>query len=165
MKMIESENKTVRPDGAKVKHVILMASLMQDAEDQAKELQPARRQRSFHYVIGCDGNMVQCVPEDFRAWSVQKRSIEENAISVLFCTKGIPNCSVMPETWKALVELVADLCRRYNLEPFTTVKRDGSIIPYFVGADMNRNFATFLSDVAKKLHEDKPKRKRKGASV
>lgn len=165
IKEIISENKSEREEGTKVTKIVLMASLMQDAEAQAKELQPARRQRSFHYVIGCDGSIVRCVPEEFRAWSAQNRGIDSESVSVLFCTQGIPHCGITPETWKSLVELCADICNRYSIEPYIG-KYDlnkGSVIPYFIGADLRKNMTTFLSDVQEKKKEKKT-RKKGGAS-
>lgn len=165
IKEIISENKSEREEGTKVTKIVLMASLMQDAEEQAKELQPARRQRSFHYVIGCDGSVVRCVPEEFRAWSVQRRNLDSKAVSILFCTKGITNCNIMPETWKSLVELCADICNRYSFEPYigSYGTNNGSIVPYFIGADLKKNMTTFLSDVQEKKKEKKT-RKKGGAS-
>lgn len=165
MKQIISNNKSERADGAKITKIVLMASLMQNAEAQAIELQKPRRQRSFHYIIGCDGSVIQGVPEDFRAWSAMCRSVDDISISILFCTMGSTKCGITPETWKALTELCADICKRYAIEPYLGAYdlNKGSVIPYFIGADLRQNMATFLSDVKEKKKEKKT-RKKGGAS-
>lgn len=147
IKEIISENKSERADGAKVTKIVLMASLMQDAEAQAKELQPARRQRSFHYVIGCDGSVVRCVPEELRAWSAQNRVIDSESVSILFCTDKVPSCNVTEKTWKALTELCADICKRYKIEPRILGRSTDTVIPYFVGAYMKKNAQKLVDDV------------------
>lgn len=158
MKEIISENKSERADGAKITKIVLMASLMKDAEAQAKELQPARRQRSYHYVIGCDGTVVQCVPENLRAWSVQNKIIDSESVSILFCTDGVMGCNVTEETWKALTELCADICKRYKIEPRIQGRSTDTVIPYFVGSYMKKNAHKLVDDVAILFKTEKKKK-------
>ena len=169
MKELLSPNCTKRTDGTKIKKIVLMASLMQDAEAQAKELQNPKRQRSFHYIIGCDGEVIQGVPEDCRAWSAHLRSVDEESISVLFCTKGIPDCVVTDETFDSLSKLISDICERYSITPFIAGRNEGSIILYFVGAYMQKHTQALVYDVndlnaEKKIKKAKKTRKPKGGT-
>lgn len=78
------------------------------------------RYASSHYIVGLQGEIIQCVPEDEIAYTTN----EANAYSI-----GIEVChpksdGVFSEvTRKALIELVADICKRYNLNPINDIIR------------------------------------------
>lgn len=79
-----------------------------------------KRYASSHYIVGLQGEIVQCIPEDEIAYTTNSA----NAYSI-----GIEVCHPKSDgvftdvTRKALVELVADICKRYNLNPMDDIIR------------------------------------------
>lgn len=75
---------------------------------------------SSHYIIGLQGEIIYCVPEDEIAYTTNSA----NAYSI-----GIEVCHPKSDgiftdvTRKALIELVADICKRYKLSPDTDIIR------------------------------------------
>lgn len=69
---------------------------------------------SSHYIIGLEGEIIQCVPES----EVAYHGNSANSYSI-----GIENChsdwegKFNDKTYTSLVELCADLCKRYSLDP------------------------------------------------
>ena len=69
-----------------------------------------------HYIIGSDGEIIQCVLET----EVAYHDNSANGYSI-----GIENCHLdwdgkfNSKTYPSLVELCAYLCRRYSLDPAT----------------------------------------------
>ncbi len=69
---------------------------------------------SSHYIIGLEGEVLQCVPEDEIAYHAK----EANSYSL-----GIENCHSSwdgrfnSKTYISLIELCAQLCKKYNLDP------------------------------------------------
>lgn len=69
---------------------------------------------SSHYIIGLEGEIIRCVPENEVAYHAN----QANSYSI-----GIENChpdcngKFNDKTYKSLVELCVDICKRYNLDP------------------------------------------------
>lgn len=78
---------------------------------------------SSHYVIGLEGEIIRCIPEDEVSWCTNQAN--SYTISIECChpsTDGIFNGL----TYKSLVELCADICKRWELNPL-----DRGIIRHF----------------------------------
>lgn len=75
---------------------------------------------SSHYIIGLEGEVILCVPEE----EVAYHGNSANSYSI-----GIENChpdwggKFNDKTYTSLVKLCADICKRYNLEPNTALIR------------------------------------------
>lgn len=75
---------------------------------------------SSHYIIGLEGEIIQCVPET----EVAYHGNHANSYSI-----GIENChpdwegKFNDKTYASLVELCADLCKRYELDPSVALIR------------------------------------------
>ena len=75
---------------------------------------------SSHYIIGLQGEIIQCVPESEIAYHANNA----NSYSI-----GIEVChpdwqgKFSEITYKSLINLLADLCKRYSLEPTTAIIR------------------------------------------
>lgn len=75
---------------------------------------------SSHYIVGLNGEVIQCVPEGEIAYHANNA----NSYSI-----GIEVChpdwqgKFSDVTYKALIELLVDLCKRYSLEPTTSIIR------------------------------------------
>lgn len=75
---------------------------------------------SSHYIIGLQGEIIRCIPEDEIAY----HGNHANGYSI-----GIENChpdwngKFNDKTYKSLIELCADICKRYCLDPETALIR------------------------------------------
>lgn len=84
---------------------------------------------SANYVIGNDGTIVLCVPEEYRAWTSGNEDNDTQAITVEVCNStGAPDWKVSNAALEALINLGVDICRRYNLAGFTwTGDKNGTL--------------------------------------
>lgn len=79
-----------------------------------ESLKDKKTYASSHYIIGLEGEVIQCVPETEIAYHGNLA----NSYSI-----GIENChpdwegKFNDKTYASLVELCADLCKRYDLDP------------------------------------------------
>lgn len=75
---------------------------------------------SSHYIVGLQGEIIRCVPDDEIAYTTNSA----NAYSI-----GIENChpdwtgKFNHATYNSLVELCAMLCKKYNLNPINDLIR------------------------------------------
>lgn len=84
---------------------------------------------SANYVIGDDGTIISCVPEEYRAWTSSSEDNDTQAITVEVCNStGDPEWRVSDAALEALINLGVDICRRYNLPGFTwTGNKNGTL--------------------------------------
>lgn len=75
---------------------------------------------SAHYIVGLDGEVVACIPENEMAYHAS--SANGTYLGIEVCHKDWEGEFTSP-TYEALVDLVADICRRYKLNPLTDVIR------------------------------------------
>ncbi len=75
---------------------------------------------SANYVIGGDGTIILCVPEEYRAWTSGDEGNDTQAITVeVVNSTGAPEWRVSDAALEALVGLGADICQRHGLPGFT----------------------------------------------
>jgi N-acetylmuramoyl-L-alanine amidase CwlA len=80
------------------------------------------RYASSQYIIGLKGEIIRCIPENEEAIHASDGVVNTSSI-------GIENChpdwtgKFLPETEKSLVELCADICKRYNIDPIKGILR------------------------------------------
>lgn len=119
---------------------------------------------SSHYIIGLDGEIIRCIPEDEVSWCTNQAN--SYTISIENChpnADGIFN----DKTYKSLVELCADICKRWGLNPLNDgiirhFDVTGKVCPKgFVakskgGSDDNNctRYNTFLKDVASAMGQN-----------
>jgi N-acetylmuramoyl-L-alanine amidase len=83
---------------------------------------------SAHYIVGLGGEVIQTLPETEMGYHVGAKTYKSGALSRLGhypnnCTIGIELCHPKadgrfnPDTYDSAVELAAELCRRYSLDP------------------------------------------------
>jgi len=72
------------------------------------------RSASAHFIIGYNGEILQCVPLDEIAYAVQTRN--EDSISIECCYKA-DNGQFTQETYDSLIRLLRWLIDAYELEP------------------------------------------------
>ena len=82
--------------------------------DYFESLKDKKAYASSHYIIGLEGEVIQCIPETEIAY----HGNSANSYSI-----GIENChpdwegKFNDKTYASLVELCAGLCKRYDLDP------------------------------------------------
>lgn len=113
---------------------------------------------SSHYIIGLEGEIIRCIPENEVSWCTNQAN--SYTISIECChphEDGIFN----DKTYKSLVELCADICKRWKLNPLKggiirhfdvtgKVCPRGFVAKFKGGTDDNNctRYHKFLSDVA-----------------
>lgn len=85
-----------------------------------KNGQKAYLYASSHYIIGLKGEIMQCIPEE--EWAYCTNAANKYSISIECCHPASDG-KFTNETYNSLVELCADLCIRYELNPLTDLIR------------------------------------------
>ncbi|PYG88508.1 N-acetylmuramoyl-L-alanine amidase [Ruminiclostridium sufflavum DSM 19573] len=75
---------------------------------------------SSHYIIGLQGEIIRCIPE--KEQSICTNSANPYSISIECCHPDTTG-KFKETTYNALIELCADICRRYNLNPLADIIR------------------------------------------
>lgn len=102
---------------------------------------------SSNFIIGLDGEVLQCVPVDEVAYASNKRN--SDTLSIECCHPDETGVFAYP-TYRSLVELCADICIGFELDPETDIIRHyditGKMCPlYFV--EHEDEWKKFLLDV------------------
>ena len=83
---------------------------------------------SANYGIGSDGRIGCYVPEDYRAVSSCSFSNDDRAINIEVANcSGDPDWKVSDEAFAALIDLCADICRRYGFRLHYTGDTAGNL--------------------------------------
>jgi len=126
--MLITPNKWSRPQTkiGTIKNIVVhwIGNAGTTAENNAKYFNSLKDGRgtyaSSHYIIGNDGVVIRCVPENEVAYHASKA----NSYSI-----GIEVChpdntgKYTDLAYKSLIELLVDLCNRYKLEPTRAIIR------------------------------------------
>lgn len=75
---------------------------------------------SSHFVVGLEGNIIQCIPLAEMAYASNDRNSDTVAIECCHKTKSGKFTNA---TYEALLELLTYLCIRYELDPETQILR------------------------------------------
>ena len=75
---------------------------------------------SSHFIVGLEGEVIQCVPLTEISYASNHRNSDTIAIEVCHADE---TGEFSPETYARVVELTAWLCREFDLEPETQVIR------------------------------------------
>lgn len=101
---------------------------------------------SSHYVVGLQGEIIQCVPLDEIAYASNNRN--HDTISIECCHQDAEG-RFTGDTYNSLVRLVAALCRTYGLNPETDVIRHydvtGKLCPIYYVNNPDEWYAFKLS--------------------
>ncbi len=111
---------------------------------------------SSHFVVGLEGEIIQCVP----TWEIAYASNERNHDTVsIECCHPDETGKFNDETYKSVVQLTAFLCEKYGLTQENVIRHydvTGKICPkYFV--EHEDAWQTFKEDVGAALQKDKQK--------
>lgn len=102
---------------------------------------------SSHFIVGLDGEIVQCIPLDEIAYASKERNLD--TISIEFCHPQIDG-KPSEETYDALVRLTAYLCKEYSLTTENVLRHydvTGKNCPKYYVED-EAAWKQFLADVA-----------------
>ncbi len=104
---------------------------------------------SSHYIIGLDGEIIQCIPLEEISYASNSRNTDTIAIE---CCHPDETGEFTTKTYDSLVKLVAWLCNKYGLSSDSVIRHydvTGKACPkYFV--DNEDAWKEFLKDVDKK---------------
>ncbi|MBR1757775.1 MAG: N-acetylmuramoyl-L-alanine amidase [Lachnospiraceae bacterium] len=108
------------------------------------------RYASSHFVVGLNGEIVQCIPLNEISYASNNRNSDTISIE---CCHPEEDGKFTDETYQALVQLTADLCKVYHLNEEHVIRHydvTGKLCPlYFV--DHEDAWETFKEDVAQAM--------------
>lgn len=110
---------------------------------------------SSHYIVGLDGEIVQCIPLDEIAYASNERN--DDTISIEVCHED-ESGKFNKETYQSLVKLVAWICGEYNLKENDIIRHydiTGKICPkyYVEHEDAWKDFKTQVFDYIEEFGE------------
>jgi hypothetical protein len=123
---------------------------------------------SAHYIVGLQGEILQCVPENERAahagksfgkqWDAMAKTNNSKYLGIEVCHPGTDGM-FLPATYTELVKLTADICQRHGFDPRKQVLRHydvtGKYCPlYYV--ENEPAWAKFITDVIAALSPSAP---------
>jgi len=86
---------------------------------------------SSHYIVGLDGRIIQCIPENEIAYASNDRNSDTISIE---CCHPKKNGKYTKKTYQALIHLAAYLCDKYELEPEKIIRHydvKGKLCPLY----------------------------------
>ena len=160
--MLITPNKWSRPQTkiGTIKNIVVhwVGNAGSTAENNAKYFDSLKDGRgvyaSAHYIIGNDGVVIRCVPENEVAYHAS--SANNYSIGIEVCHPDGTG-KYTDAAYKALIELLVDLCNRYKLEPAQAIIRHydvtGKICPkYYV--ENESVWKKLKDDVSKEMNKD-----------
>lgn len=121
-----------------------------------ESLKNIHKYASAHYIIGLNGEIIRCIPDDEIAYHAGNYSMNRKSI-------GIENChpnwggKFNEKTYNSLIELCAYLCKKYGLDASDLIRHydvTGKNCPkYYV--ENKEAWEQFKKDVARKINNQK----------
>lgn len=107
---------------------------------------------SSHYIVGLDGEIIKCIPDDEVAFHSGSWSMNRKSIGIEDCHPDW-NGKFNDKTYNSLVELCAELCKKYGIEVNKIIRHydvTGKNCPkYYV--ENPEEWARFKQDVQNKI--------------
>ncbi len=107
---------------------------------------------SSQYIVGLNGEIIRCVPENEVAYHAGNGTVNRNSIGIETCHPDWEG-KFNENTYNSLVELCADICKRYNLTIDCIIRHydvTGKECPrYYVRNE--KEWIKFKNDVAKRI--------------
>lgn len=100
------------------------------------------RGASCNYVVGGDGSIAISCEEKDRSWCTSSGSNDHRAITIEVCS-NIPGTEVTDKAYNALIELVADICKRNGIKKLVWSNDKNSRVNHLNGCNMtvHRDYA------------------------
>lgn len=136
-------------------------------EQCARIFQNSKRNASANYCIGVNGDIVCCVPEENRAWTSSSSWNDCQAITIEVSNNRMGGkWTISNASWKSLVKLCVDICRRYNFKLKYDGTKYGSLTRHnmFASTDcpgpyLQSKFPELVKEVNKQLENKEEKKK------
>lgn len=158
--MLLTPSKYTRPqtelekvEGIVIHYVGNSGTTAKENRDYFESLKDSKEKaESFHFIVGLDGEVIQCIPMNEVAYASKDRNMD--SISIEFChedTEGKPN----DVTYESLVELTTYICKKYDLKADDIIRHydvSGIECPKYYVTD-EAAWKQFISDVEAKLSE------------
>lgn len=105
--------------------------------------QPATRKASCNYVVAKDGKIGLVVDEKDRSWCTSSASNDNRAITIEVASDSADPYAVTDAAYDALIKLVADICKRNNIETLIWSTNKTERMSHLKGCNMtvHRDFA------------------------
>ncbi|MBE6671336.1 MAG: hypothetical protein E7593_03940 [Ruminococcaceae bacterium] len=102
---------------------------VEDADPETIAKNFDRNGNSANYVIGNDGTIILCVPEEYRAYTSGSIYNDNKAITVEVANEsGAPEWRISDAALESLINLGVDICRRHHLPGFNwTGDKNGTL--------------------------------------
>lgn len=135
-------------------------------EQCARIFQNSKRNASANYCIGVNGDIVCCVEEQNRAWTSSSSWNDCQAITIEVSNNKMGGkWTISNASWKSLVKLCVDICRRYNFKLKYDGTKYGSLTRHnmFASTDcpgpyLQSKFPELVKEVNKQLENKEEKK-------
>lgn len=123
------------------------------------------RESSANYVVGKDGSIGLCVDEKDRSWCTSSGVNDHRAVTIEVASDMQHPYAVTKEAYVALINLVADICKRNNIKKLVWSENKNERMNHLNGCNMtvHRDYAnkacpgeylyTRHADIAKQVNE------------
>lgn len=145
------ETKTKRIKGIVIHYTANPGSTAMQNRNYFEGLKDSHQTKaSSHFVVGIDGEIVQCVPTWEEAYASNTRN--EDTVSIETCHKKSDG-KYTRQTYKSMVQLTAWLCKKFDLTEKDVIRHydiTGKVCPkYFV--EDEKEWEQFKKDVGNAL--------------
>lgn len=122
---------------------------------------PSRR-ASSNYGIDSEGRVGMFVPESERSWCSSSAWNDRQAVTIEVA--NLPDSSITPQAWEALVQLCVDICKRNGIDPLVWDGTTGGSLTVHrmfadtscPGAYLMANMGRLADEVNARLHPAAP---------
>lgn len=129
----------------------------------AKIFQNSKRNASANYCIGVKGDIVCSVEEENRAWTSSSSWNDCQAITIeVSNSKNSGNYPISNASWKSLIKLCVDICKRYKFKLKYDGTKNGSLTRHNMYANtdcpgkyLQSKFPELVKEVNKQLENKK----------
>lgn len=107
---------------------------------------------SSHYIVGLDGEIIYCVPEDEVAFHAGDRNMNRHSIGIENCHPD-ENGKFNNLTYQSLITLCVDICKRYGMNQDNIIRHydvTGKDCPHYY-VQNPEEWIKFKNDVAERL--------------
>ena len=126
-----------------------------DADEQAKRFSYVQRQASSNYCIS-GKKIICCVPEEYRAWTSGSRWNDFQAITIEVANStGKPTWEISKDSYDSLVKLCADICKRYNINPYFDGTKNAAFTFHYMFQDTECPGPYIKSNIQKIINDIK----------
>ena len=113
-----------------------------------------KTQASAHYIIGLNGEIIQCIPDNEVAYHAGSHSMNRKSIGIENCHPDW-NGKFTDKTYDSLLELCVYLCRQYGIKPQNVIRHydvTRKVCPkYFV--EHQAEWEGFKNQIASRLNQ------------